>query len=414
MVGSTNLFAEKAAGKKPPKRIKLRESDGEWLAPVICGIRFTNDVEAEAYLVASNRLTEKGGWDEAGVIALLRDVAASADQLAGTGYSQADLDAMIAKAGVGPEDEVLPAPLPPKAESVVGRIYQLGPHRVACGDCRDAELMKKLFEGDQPFALVVVDPPYGVDYTGGVGGNRRKIANDALDEEGLREFILALMMLARAHARPGASFYVFHAAMHMIPVIVASAIAKAGWSVKQSLVWAKDSPTFGRSDYQWDHEPFLYGWDPRGAHRWLGDRKQTSVQHAPKPRRSKAHPTMKPEELIERLVRNSSDVGEIVADLCGGSGTALIACAASKRVARLVELDPAYCDVIRDRWTRWATLAGMDPGPDALRLPEAEDETSSPDEDNGAPAGRSDTTDRDSAVQSSKPRARRSPRKSRK
>lgn len=260
-------------------------------------------------------------------------------------------------------------------DSVVGGVYELGPHRLVCGDSTTAEAWALLM-GSERAQMVWTDPPYGVSVVGASKDPRaatyrsgNTIDNDSLSPEALRTLLDDSLGITVAHAVPGAAVYVaapagklqqvFGAALEMIDV----------W--RHTLIWVKQNFVFGRSDYHYRHELIFYGWVPGSAHFFVDDRKQDSVLEIDRPnnpsRKSKdAHPTMKPVELVARCIRNSSKPGWIVVDPFGGSGTTLIASAKEGRVARLIELAPRYCDVIRRRWTTFARENKVDPGEGAL------------------------------------------------
>lgn len=206
--------------------------------------------------------------------------------------------------------------------------------------------------------MCVTDPPYNVAL--GQGGSkddardrhRRKdglvIMNDDMGDKEFHDFLLAAYRSIRSALKEGAAFYIWHADNEGLNF--RSALAEAGLRLRQTLVWNKNAFTLGRQDYQWKHEPCLYGWNEGAAHRWEGDRTQPTVLDFDKPQRSEEHPTMKPVLLIAKLITNSSKEGDVVLDLFGGSGTTLIACEQLGRKCRMMELDPHYCQVIIDRW----------------------------------------------------------------
>lgn len=340
---------------KVPNGITLGP-DGAWLVPVVRGWASTDDAHAEAYLVADNRLTERGGWDDHALAALLEDVRDySPDLLAATGFSGDDLDALLASvtgddAGGGREplndpDEVPEAPDEPTCRP--GDVWVLGAHRLAVGDSTDPAVHAALLRGEQ-VDCVWTDPPYGVAYVGKTK-DALTIENDALDLAGLTEFLRKSLGAAKDDTRPGAAWYV--AAPHG-PMGHAFGTVLTDLGVwKHSLVWVKDVFVMGRSDYHYRHEALFYGWTP-GAPRLhpLEDRTQDTVWEIPRPKRSEEHPTMKPVALVVKALENSSAPGERVLDLFAGSGTTLIACEDTGRAARCIELDPTYADVIVQRW----------------------------------------------------------------
>ena len=200
--------------------------------------------------------------------------------------------------------------------------------------------------------LLLTDPPYNVAYVGKTK-DALTIENDVQEDAAFDDFLYAAFTAAYESMKPGAAFYIWHADSngHQFR----NACEAAGLPIRECLIWAKNSMVLGRQDYQWQHEPCLYGWKEGGAHSWYSDRKQTTVLEFDRPTRSKEHPTMKPVPLFAYLIKNSSKEGGRVLDTFGGSGTTLIACEQLGRSCAMVELDPRYCDVIVDRWE---TLTG--------------------------------------------------------
>lgn len=300
------------------------------------------------------------------------DLTALLDQLAGAA-------ALDLQPEPDPDDDTVPEP-PPEPVSRPGDLWLLGDHRVLCGDSTRIEDVERL-AGGRPVDMVWTDPPYNVDYEGSDG---RKIANDAMGDGQFRQFLRDLFSAAAAVTRPGGPIYVAHADSEGLNF--RAAMVEAGWLLKQTLVWIKDGTDLNRSDYHWQHEPVLYGWKPGAAHAWYGDfDKKTVIDDEPDPRamdkaalvnevrrlrnarnttvvrenrtrHNRLHPTMKPVAVIVHMIRNSSRPGDAVLDLCGGSGSTLIACEKTRRHARLMELDPTYCDVIL---TRFQALTGQ-------------------------------------------------------
>lgn len=231
---------------------------------------------------------------------------------------------------------------PPKSEP--GKVYKLGNHRLMCGDSTSVDDVQKLMDG-QLADLVLTDPPYNVDYQGGTG---LKIQNDKQSDQQFHEFLYDAFTALDQSMKSGAAFYIWHADSEGYNF--RSACKEAGWTVRECLIWNKDSLVLGRQDYQWKHEPCLYGWKDGDSHQWYNDRKQTTVIDWDRPRESKEHPTMKPVGLFAYLIQNSSKGDDIVLDSFGGSGTTIIACEQLGRKGYSMELDPKYCDVIRKRW----------------------------------------------------------------
>ena len=200
--------------------------------------------------------------------------------------------------------------------------------------------------------LLVTDPPYGISYTGKTK-EALTVENDSLEDAELQAFLHDAFSKAIEHMSPGAAFYIFHADCK--GDVFRSACSSAGLKIRECLVWVKNVMTLGRQDYQWRHEPCLYGWKDGDSHSWYSDRKQTTVLEFDKPTANREHPTMKPVPLIAYLIGNSSKAGDTVLDCFGGSGSTLIACEQLGRKCLMMELDPHYCDVII---TRWEELTG--------------------------------------------------------
>jgi len=248
--------------------------------------------------------------------------------------------------------------LPEEPDSVLGAVYELGPHRLICGDSSDVTVLENVLGGEMA-QCVWTDPPYGIGVVGGSRGltpqerlkrGGKTIENDTLNPDQLREFLRETLGAVFTFTDPGSAWYV--CAPHG-PIGLAFSDVLSELDVwRHSLVWVKDSLVMGRSDYHYRHEPIYYGWTPGGPHHWYADRKQTTVIEVPRPRVNAEHPTMKPLELITQLLNNSTKRGDLVLDPFGGSGSTLMAADALGRRAALVELDPRYCDVIRNRYER--------------------------------------------------------------
>jgi site-specific DNA-methyltransferase (adenine-specific) len=228
----------------------------------------------------------------------------------------------------------------------LGDLWILGNHRLLCGDSTDTIALGRLMAGLNA-DLWLTDPPYNVNYEGKTS-DALKIQNDSMKDGEFRQFLHDTYVAANCYLRAGAVFYIWHADSEGYNF--RGAANDVGWKVRQCLIWLKSCMVMGRQDYQWKHEPCLYGWTEGAAHYWSSDRKQTTILEFDKPRRNKEHPTMKPVDLFEYQMANSTKQGDIVLDSFGGSGTTLIAAERIHRKARLMELDPAYCDVIVKRW----------------------------------------------------------------
>lgn len=230
--------------------------------------------------------------------------------------------------------------------SKFGQIWKLGRHRLMCGDSTSEENVKALLGGAKA-DLLLTDPPYGVDYTGRTK-DALKIQNDAKTDEEMIEFLSSAFRSADSVMKPGAVFYIWYAGTkeHAFD----KACQLTGWEVRQILIWAKNTMVMGRQDYQWKHEPCIYGWKGGAGHLWASDRKQTTILEFDRPTANKEHPTMKPIALFDYQIQNNTKGGDIVLDLFGGSGTTIMACEQNGRNACVMEYDPKYVDVIIKRW----------------------------------------------------------------
>jgi DNA modification methylase len=320
-------------------------------APVIVLDHLTEE-ERQAYRISDNKLTELGAWDEALLAAELQALAADDFDLGLLGFSDAELDELLAfdvggKGGDADDGEDIPeAPTDPVSRP--GDLWLLGPHRLLCGDATVITDLDRLMEGRKA-DLCFTDSPYNVDYAGGVGaekaGKGRRILNDALGD-GFERFLHDACTSIIAHTAGAIYMCMSSSELHTLQ----KAFAAAGGHWSTFVIWAKDRFTLGRSDYQRQFEPILYGWPEGAKHQWCGARDQGDVWFIDRPSRNDLHPTMKPVGLVERAIRNSSPRGGLVLDPFGGSGTTLIAAERTGRKAALLELDPRYVDVIVERW----------------------------------------------------------------
>jgi len=238
-----------------------------------------------------------------------------------------------------------------ETDIVLGDLFEIGPHRLLCGDSTQTDTFKALF-GEQLADLVVTDPPYNVAIQGGNHGdpsrtNGKKIENDSMSDADFYQFLYDFYTALGSYTKAGGAWYVWYASRETINFH--KAMIDAGLMPKQDLIWKKSSIVMGRQDYQWIHEPCIYGWKEGAAHGWYSDRKQTTILEFDRPQRNAEHPTMKPIPLFAYQIGNSSKQGDIVADGFGGSGTTMVACHQMNRKAYLVEFDPKYCQVIVDR-----------------------------------------------------------------
>lgn len=241
-----------------------------------------------------------------------------------------------------------------EAKCKLGDIWQLGRHRLMCGDSTDASQVAKLLGGTK-IQLYLTDPPYNVayGYDGAATEGHRKdglvVLNDKMDNDKFEEFLTNAFNAANANMEKGASFYIFHSDGYSYWFRKAL-INTVDLELRENLIWVKNSMVLGRQDYQWRHEPCLYGWKKGSSHNWFSDRKQTTVMEFDRPTKSAEHPTMKPIPLFAYLIQNSSQEGWNVYDSFGGSGTTIMACEQLGRNGFSMELDPHYCDVIINRW----------------------------------------------------------------
>lgn len=234
---------------------------------------------------------------------------------------------------------------PEEPKTVLGDLYEIGEHRLLCGDSTQTDTFEKLMGGDLA-DMVVTDPPYNVAYEGKTE-DALTIKNDSMGNDEFYKFLYDFYSALTSAVKKGGAIYVWHASSEVINF--GKAMVDAGWLLKQQLIWVKNTMVMGRQDYQWNHEPCLYGWLAGGSHKWYSDRKQTTVIKWDKPQRNGEHPTMKPVGLFGYQIENSSKIGDLVIDAFGGSGTAMVACEQLKRKARVIEYDPKYCDVIVNR-----------------------------------------------------------------
>lgn len=299
--------------------------------------------QIKAFRLADNKVGEFSQWDMDLLGDELKDL--------GDVFDMGDFgffDPMDDDAPTGDDDDFDPDKAAEDIENPVsqpGDLWLLGRHRLICGDSCDEATIKRLC-GDEAIDLYLTDPPYNVAYKGGTG---LTIENDNMDSASFLAFLTDAYAAADSVLKPGCAFYIWHASCE-VGNFYQAMMNIPGWMPKQYLLWVKDSFTLGRQDYQWKHEPCWYGWKDGAAHYFVDDRKQSTVLEFDKPKRNGEHPTMKPVELFEKLVENSSRPGENVLDSFGGSGTTMVACEKLGRKAFLCELDPKYADVIVKRY----------------------------------------------------------------
>jgi DNA modification methylase len=338
-----------------------------------------DEAKAKAYALADNRTAELGGYDNQALVDLISDVQLLDKELfAATGWENDDLAELIATleleqlpTAFTDPDDIPDIPFP---KTIEGDIWLLGPHRVLCGSATEPTDIQKVLAGELA-ACVFTDPPYNVAYEGGTS-EKLTIANDDMSDAEFDTFLFDAFTSMRQGLQPGGAIYVCHA--DGSGNAFRNAYVRSGLLLKQVLIWVKNQFVLGRQDYNWQHEPILYGWNPGAAHNWYGPfnrstiiddaidfeklnknellqliveiREQSTVIREDRPKRNKEHPTMKPVDLITRLIVNNTRVADIVLDPFGGSGSTLIAAHQIGRRACLIELDPKYVDVICKRW----------------------------------------------------------------
>ena len=300
--------------------------------------------DEKALNIALNKIT--GQWDEALLADLLLDLQESDFNLDLTGFEPPEIDDILSNVHDKElsEDEFdVEEELKKPTLSRHGDLWQLGKHRVICGDSTKAETYKQLLD-DRKANLVVTDPPYNVDVEETAG----KILNDNMSDGDFYQFLLSMFTQVENHMEDDASIYVFHADTEGLNF--RKAFKDAGFYLSGCCIWKKNSLVLGRSPYQWQHEPCLYGWKKKGKHQWFSDRKQTTIWEYDRPKSSKDHPTMKPIQLMAYPIQNSSMRGTIVLDPFLGSGSTLIAADQTGRVCYGIELDEKFVDVIVKRY----------------------------------------------------------------
>lgn len=300
------------------------------------------DEQIKAFRLADNKVAEKAEWDFDLLNTELDDIIDLDMELFGFE------DALQDDAEEAVEDE-FEVELPAEPKSKLGDIYQLGDNRLMCGDSTVLEDVEKLMGGVQA-DMLLTDPPYNVNYEGKTK-DKLKIKNDKMDNDNFRQFLIDAFSNADMVMKPGAVFYIWHADSEGYNF--RGACFDVGWTVRQCLIWNKNSMVMGRQDYQWKHEPCLYGWKEGAGHLWASDRKQTTVINFDKPTRNDMHPTMKPIPLFDYQIKNNTKGGDVVLDLFGGSGTTIMACEQNGRRGYSMEYDPRYVDVIVDRWEKF-------------------------------------------------------------
>jgi DNA modification methylase len=298
--------------------------------------------QQRALVIADNQLALNAGWDMDMLKAEIEDLNLENFDINLLGFDEKFLDGLLEPeptAGLTDEDAVPEVPEIPK--TVPGDVWVLGNHRLMCGDSTSIDAVEKLMDGQQA-NMLHTDPPYGVDYEG--------VPNDHLKDAQLEKFLVDALTNSYAVLHPGSNVYVWHADITAFEFISAFRLSGFKQARPSTIQWVKPSLTMSQGDYHSQNEPCLFGWKEGSGRVRVKDRKQTTIWHCDRTKEAKVHPTMKPVELCQRAIENSSVANCIVLDVFGGSGSTLIACEKTNRHARLMELDPKYCDVIVKRW----------------------------------------------------------------
>ena len=304
------------------------------------------EAQKKAYIIADNRMALDAGWNEELLRVELESLEAEAFDLSLTGFDEKELNDLFKTEPTEVEDDDydLTAALEKASFVERGDRWVVGRHVLYCGDATNPDDVNKLMDGKRA-NLILTDPPYGVSFKSSSG---LTIQNDSIKNEEFYQFLLAAFKNMVAHAELGASAYCFHADTEGLNF--RTAFIDAGFHLAGCCIWVKDSLVLGRSDYQWQHEPVLYGFLKNGKHNWYSDRKQTTIWNFKKPKRNENHPTSKPLDLLSYPLQNSSQENAVVIDTFGGSGSTLMACELTNRICYTMELDEKYASVILRRY----------------------------------------------------------------
>lgn len=327
-------------------RVQAAREEGYKTVPCVFAENL-NDAQKRAYILADNQLALNAGWDEEMLSVELSDLQADDFDLSLLGFDDKDLEKLMAgpdDSGAEDDDFDLSAALEKASFVEKGDLWTVGKHRLLCGDATSPEDVEHLM-GGKTANLILTDPPYGVSFKASDG---LTIENDSLKGDEFYKFLLSAFTNMAAHLEKGGAAYVFHADTEGLNF--RKAFIDAGFHLAGVCIWVKNSLVLGRSDYQWQHEPILYGFLQNGKHPWYSDRKQTTIWNFNKPKRNKDHPTSKPLDLLSYPIKNSSQENAIVLDTFGGSGSTMMACEQMNRICYMSELDPKYASVILRRY----------------------------------------------------------------
>lgn len=317
-----------------------------WVQAAVDYQDYESEAQEYADMVADNKIAELAEHDDNAMIDGIKDLGITDFELLG-------LDGFSLPEVIEPQCDEDEVPEVVDTRCKLGDVWTLGRHRLMCGDSTRIDQVTQLMSGALA-DLLLTDPPYGVSYkSNGAEDKHRKIENDSRPLDEMKIFWTDCAASAFAACSDKAAYYWFACQGGDQMMMMMMSLGDGGWQVKHELMWLKDRLVLGRCDYHYKHEPILYGWKRGGTHEWYGDRKQTSVLECAKPTSSDLHPTMKPIELLEPLINNSTKTGQNILDLFGGSGSTLIAAEKTNRNAFLMEIDPHYCDVILARWEKY-------------------------------------------------------------
>ena len=327
---------------------RLMAAKEEGITEVPCVyVDHLTDAQKKAYILADNRMALDAGWDEELLAVEMQELQDLGYDLSMTGFDEKELADLFSD-GTGSDakddDFDLTAALEKAAFVERGDIWTVGRHRLMCGDATSADDVSALMNGVKA-NLILTDPPYGVSFKSSSG---LTIQNDSMKNEEFYTFLLSAFKCMADHLEKGGAAYVFHADTEGLNF--RRAFIDAGLHLAGCCIWVKDSLVLGRSDYQWQHEPVLYGFMQNGKHKWYSDRKQTTIWHFDKPKRNANHPTSKPLDLLGYPIGNSTQENAVVIDTFGGSGSTLMACEQMNRICYMMELDEKYASVILRRY----------------------------------------------------------------
>ncbi len=327
-------------------RILAAREEGIQEVPCVY-VDYLTEAQKKAYILADNRMAMDAGWDEELLRVEIEALQEEAFDVSLTGFEEQEISDLFKEeydTGAEDDDFDLSAALEKASFVERGDVWTVGRHRLMCGDATSAEDVSKLMDGRKA-NLILTDPPYGVSFQ---SSNGLSIQNDSIKGEEFYQFLLSAMKNMADHLEKGGAAYVFHADTEGLNF--RRAFVDAGFHLAGCCIWVKNSLVLGRSDYQWQHEPVLYGFLQNGKHPWYSDRKQTSIWNFDKPKRNKNHPTSKPLDLLAYPIGNSTQMNAVVIDTFGGSGSTLMACEQTGRICCTMELDEKYASVILRRY----------------------------------------------------------------